>query len=253
MNRDLSRKNADAPLPDLSLDACSLSQGAFEHIRLSIFAGELRPGEKIPEERIAHMLQVSRTPIREALRRLERYGLVVIKPRSYAMVADISDREVMQIARIRCELEKLGARYLLANASLEDIHRLRTLAESILDKAHSDDIGGALLLDGSFHMEMIRRSGNETLYGVLESIDAKCQLLRVRKAAAISAEKLVRQMEQHVAIVDRLEAGDEAGVLTLLECNIVPELEGDAAPSARASDSVRATVEGMANLSEKDS
>ena len=233
----VSKRTNTPPVTGAALrpDSRSLAQEAFEHIRLSILSGQLREGEKVPEEKIAQALNVSRTPIREALRRLERYGLVVIKPRSYAMVAGVSREQADHIAHTRCELEKLAARYLVRNAGREDVAVLRDLAERMRARVKSGDMGGALLLDSAFHLEMAQRSGNQVVYDLLERLDPKSQFIRIRIAAGTRPECMGGMMDQHLAIVERLEAGDEQGLLEAIESNIVPELGGISALPALSS------------------
>lgn len=218
-----AEKNAS---PVLELTLRSLAQEAYDHIKKLILSGVLKEGDKIPEEGIANSLNVSRTPIREALRRLERYGLVVIKPRSHAKVTGVTGREAEHIAHVRVELERLAARYLLQRAGPEDIKALRRLAQETLDSVREGDRPRALLLDSAFHLEMVRRSGNDILYDILERLDPKAQLVRVRFASKFSTELLVEVLQVHLDIVDALEVGDEERLLRSVGGNIKPEQGG---------------------------
>ena len=83
----------------------SLSDQAYQYIKGLILSGEIKGGERIPEEKVGQSLGVSRTPIREALKKLSEYGLVHIKPRSYAVVINLEKEEAIQINEIRALLE----------------------------------------------------------------------------------------------------------------------------------------------------
>lgn len=205
----------------LHLDTRSLSQEAYDHIKRLILSGAFREGEKIPEERIAQILKVSRTPIREALRQLGQYGLVVIKPRSYAKVASVSPEEAIQVAQVRAELEKMAARTLVRSASKKDMASLTRIAKKMCSRLEAGQVAEALMLDGAFHLELVWRSGNSILYEVLERLDAKTQLIRVRTAARQSRETLGAVLREHQVILEHFAAGDEEALLRVLEHHIV--------------------------------
>lgn len=202
-------------------DCRSLSQEAYFHIKRRILSGVFKDGEKIPEERIASLLKVSRTPIREALRRLAEDGLVEIKPRSYAKVASVTEAEAEQIVAIRVELEKLAARTLMPRADKRDIRALSSLVTKSVSRARAGRIGEAFEFDSAFHLEIIRRGGNVILLDIMQRLDAKNQLIRARSAAALPKEHFEECLSQHTAIVDSLASGDEDGLMRAVEAHIV--------------------------------
>ena len=83
----------------------------------------LKGGKRIPEEKVAQQFGVSRTPIREALRRLEEYGIIRVKPRSYAEVVGLSPKEARHISIVRAELETLSVRLLTEIGTDEDFRQ----------------------------------------------------------------------------------------------------------------------------------
>ncbi len=203
------------------LNTRSLSQEAYDHIKRLILSGAFREGEKIPEERIAGILKISRTPIREAIRLLGQHGLVTIKPRSYAKVAGVSREEAMQMARVRAELEKMAARELVRSATNKDLSSLGRMARRMVAKFDSGQIAEALMLDGAFHLEMARRGGNAVLYGILERLDARMQLIRARAARNRTPEALGGVLREHQVIIDCLTAPDEENLLRCIEHHII--------------------------------
>ncbi len=118
-------------------------------------SGELRGGMFIPEEQLAQQFGVSRTPIREAIRRLAEYGLVVLKPRSHAQVYQINDKEARDIARVRVVLERLAVESMTPQSINERIDQLARLAA---DCQYYLGIGNraALFENTAFHLELVR-------------------------------------------------------------------------------------------------
>ncbi len=206
----------------LKTEARSLSQEAYLRIKRLILSGTFKDGEKIPEERIAQILNVSRTPIREALRQLGQYGLVDIKPRSYARVASVTLKEAEQIARVRLELEKLAARSFVHSATDEDIDALEAIADQIMECLHQNKLAEVFELDSEFHLEMVRRSDNAVLYDILERLDAKNQLIRMRLFASRSSDDVDSLFRQHQLLVEKSRQRDEDGLMQIIEMHITP-------------------------------
>jgi len=107
----------------------SLSEQVYHYIKRLILSGEIRGGEKIPEEKVAQQFGVSRTPIRGALHRLEEYGLIQIKPRSYAVVVALEPQEAGPLAMIRSQLETLAVSLLTDCGTEHDVKDLGQLAK----------------------------------------------------------------------------------------------------------------------------
>ncbi len=129
----------------------------YHYIKRLILSGKLKGGEKIPEEKIAQQFGVSRTPIREALRRLEEYGLVYLKPRSYAEVISFSPKDAEQVACIRAQLEMLSARLWL-NMERVRIFWLWINWLRIVMPCLRPAIWRQLEKDSQLHLEIARRT-----------------------------------------------------------------------------------------------
>lgn len=204
------------------IDRQSITDRVYQHIKQLILSGYLKGGEKVPEERVAQQLKVSRTPIREALRRLEKYGLIYIKPRSYAVVVELRPEEAIQVAMIRLVLEKLACELLCAVVTGEDIRVLRNLARDCSRLLREGAKAEEFELDSAFHLEIARRTGNAHLYEVIERLDAKVQLLRLRQRTPI--ERLTEYVDQHEELINLMEARDCNGLCKLLENHIMHDL-----------------------------
>jgi DNA-binding GntR family transcriptional regulator len=165
--------------PSIVLERASLADQVFSHIKRMILSQELQGGESIPEEKIARTFGVSRTPIRESLRKLEKYGLVTINPRSQATVTDIGPEEAHYIGEVRSELETLAAKSLAKKSTAEDIENLTRIANECVAHIEKGNRGEAFEADGLFHLEIAKRCGNPYIYSIMKTLDAKIQLIRI--------------------------------------------------------------------------
>jgi DNA-binding GntR family transcriptional regulator len=146
----------------------ALSDDVFETLRDAIFSGRLKPGDPLRELRLAKELSVSQATVRDALVKLERFGLVVRVPNKETIVTRHSSREIGERVAIRATLEEMAfleaARALTEDdyAALEG--KLRRVSDSFKRKEYFD----AAQFDLDFHRYIWRRSGNETLAEMLD-------------------------------------------------------------------------------------
>jgi DNA-binding GntR family transcriptional regulator len=201
------------------IDRQSITDRVYNHIKQLILAGYLKGGEKVPEEKVAQQLKVSRTPIREALRRLEKYGLIYVKPRSYAVVVELKPTDFYDVSVIRTTLEKLAFYLLCAVVTPEDIAYLRNVAVKCSRLLHEGNQAEAFETDSHFHLEVARRTGNTHLYEIMERLDAKVQLLRLRHGIAI--QELAIYTEHHEHLVSLLAEKRLEDINQLLEKHIL--------------------------------
>ncbi len=197
----------------------SLSDKVYAIVKREILSGQLRGGELISEEALAKKHGVSRTPIREAVRRLSEYGLVIIKPRSHAMVYQVDDKEVADIAKVRLALEELTVQLLTPDAIEENIENLSRLAADCQYYMSIGNRAEVFVKDSEFHLELVRCTGNKALYDVYERLDAKVQLLRI--AQNLDNENLPRIITQHPTIIDALKRGSMPESLELIREHII--------------------------------
>jgi len=201
----------------------TISDQVYDHIKRLILSGKLMGGERIPEIRIADQLNVSRTPVREAIRKLSEYGLVVLKPRSYALVATINPKEARDISLVRLSLEKLSFRSFAAVATAEDIALLRDIAVRCQESNAAEDYGAAYELDSQLHLELARRTTNAELFHMLRTIDAKLQLLRLKQH--LPTNMLSRYFDQHEALIQLVETRQLSEIDSMLERHILHDLD----------------------------
>lgn len=177
----------------------------FNTLRQAILKGELKPGERLMEIALADKLGVSRTPIREALRKLEQEGLVVMIPRRGAQVADITEKDLNDVLEVRIALENLSVEKACKRMTEEQIKKLglaarefeRTTAENNLVKLAEADV--------AFHEIIYQAADNQTLNQVQSNL--REQIYRYRVEYLKDEEmrnQLVREHEQlYLAMKER--------------------------------------------------
>ncbi len=207
----------------IEIEHKSLGEKVFEYIKMMILSGRLKGGERIPEGVIAKKFGASRTPIREAIKRLSEYGLVAIVPRSFALVAELDWREVEEIALIRSQLECLAVKLLANKCTLQDYEFLKRLSTECLSLISTGDLSHVFEKDSQLHLEIARRSGNQNLYKILENLDAKIQLVRLR--ICVDPLEVAKDIQQHEEILNRIRDHDVAAAVLLMESHILNHYE----------------------------
>ena len=201
----------------ISLDRKSLSDQLFVHIKQMILSQELKCGESIPEEKIAKLFGVSRTPIRETLRKLEKYGLIKINPRSQTTVIELAPDEADYIGEVRSVIETLAARILARKADSEDIKSLVKIDKKCVSATKSGNSGEAFEADGLFHLEIAKRSGNPYIYSILKNLEAKIQLIRIMNC---SIKNMKSDIKIHSEIIKAIEQHDSEKASALMQKHI---------------------------------
>jgi DNA-binding GntR family transcriptional regulator len=207
----------------IQIDRKTISDQVYDHIKRLILSGVLKGGEKIPGVRIADQLNVSRTPVREAIRKLAEYGLIMIKPRSYALVATISPKEARNLSLVRLALEKLSFRSFAAVATDEAFALLSELAAKCKEANKASDYAGAHEFDSQLHLGIAHRTGNLELFNLLRTLDAKLQLLRLKQH--LSPELLSDYFDQHETLIQQVRNKELDKIDSLLERHILHHLD----------------------------
>lgn len=179
----------------------------FQTLRTAILSGELEPGERLMETQLGEKLGVSRTPIREAIRKLELEGLVIMVPRKGAQVAPFTEKDILDVLEVRASLEALAAR--LACKRMDDRAFLRLqLALTEYEYALRDgDIETMIDKDVEFHETMFNATQNDRLIQLFNSMGEQVQRYRVTyfKNAAESERVAVEHQHLLTALKERDE------------------------------------------------
>ncbi len=162
----------------------SLRQQVYEALKQIILKGDLASGEAVVETKLAKQLEVSRTPIREAIGQLKREKLIVSKPNGGFRVATLSVEDAIQLYDCRIALEQLsveGACEKITSKQLKQLEKYVLLAEKLTESQSSKSDSSKLLeIDYQFHHLIAESSGNQWLLTLLEQVFDKMALLRVQ-------------------------------------------------------------------------
>ncbi len=179
---------------------------AYEVLKHAIVTGEIPAGERIVETDYAERLHISRTPLREALRKLERDGLVEYVLRRGVVVRAFTIEDVDEIYTIRNALEMLTLPAIVERATLEDIASLRAKLHEMDKVMAMDDIEKLSPMARAFHSAITHISGKNRILRVIESQD---EFINRFSAMAIRQEdRRVQAHEEHHKLVDYIEQRD---------------------------------------------
>ncbi|EST34931.1 GntR family transcriptional regulator [Streptomycetaceae bacterium MP113-05] len=182
----------------------SLREQIREHIVEGIVSGRWKPGERIVERRIAMELEVSQTPVREALRELEALRLIESAPNKGVRVRELSAPDLEEIYPVRAGLEQMAAE-LAAPHLAEDVSRLEPHVTALYGADRADDGEAQARHTVGFHRELVRASGNSVLLHTWEGLG-----IEVWTALSIRWLGTVQQSyaEEHEAVLEAFRRRD---------------------------------------------
>jgi DNA-binding GntR family transcriptional regulator len=188
-----------------------LSNEIASTIRNLILGGELKPGDRIVESRVARQLSVGQPTVREALVELEHQGLVSRKANQGCFITIFTRAEIADILRIRSELETLAVELAIENASDETVRGLLDLAREMVATARSGNAKSFHSRDQVFHAALWSSTGNSFLPRVLEQVMMPLlAFLFIRNVRDSGQIDLLKSAEAHVAIAESVMTRDKA-------------------------------------------
>jgi DNA-binding GntR family transcriptional regulator len=188
----------------------SLVDAAYRVLRQRILDNVYPPGHQALEQALAEELGISRTPLREALIRLQKEGLVEVVPRHGVRVLPVSPEDMKQIYEILAALESLAAE--LAAKRKPSAAELAPLEQASRDMARAlraDDLESWAEADERFHRHLVELSGNRLLVEAVLSFWDRAH--RVRRFTLRFRPKPLHSTREHTALLERIRAGDAAG------------------------------------------
>ena len=156
-----------------------LGEVVFEYLRNAILNGELKPGERLMEVTIAEQLGVSRTPVREAIRKLEKESFVIMIPRKGAYVADLTKNDILEVLEIRQELEGFAAALSAERMTNEEKAKLSQILESFNEGLANMDKKKMIERDNEFHSFIFGGSKNQRLINLIHELHDQFQRFRL--------------------------------------------------------------------------
>ncbi len=189
-------------MDEISVVPKPLPHQVADHIRNLIIHDHLKPGERIRERSIAEALNVSRTPLRDALKILAMERLVELMPNKGAVVVDSTEAELADMLTVYCELESLGGRLACRMASEGDIRRVEHYQTVMSDAFDKEDRGAYFAANQAFHLAIIAASHNPTLVEMHGRLNIR--LYRVRYLAVMRQKDWTAAVGEHAALVEAL-------------------------------------------------
>ncbi|MCT4593287.1 MAG: GntR family transcriptional regulator [Anaeromicrobium sp.] len=174
----------------------------FDHLRNSILNGELKPGERLMEVQLAGQLGVSRTPVREAIRKLELEGLVVMIARKGAYVADLSVKDILDVIEVRSVLEGLAASLAADRMSGEDVSELKEISNKFKACFEEENADGMIEQDRKFHECILKSTRNSKLIQINQGLQEQIHRFRIIYFSEYSQAKDL--LEEHEEILNAI-------------------------------------------------
>ncbi|WP_107655475.1 GntR family transcriptional regulator [Nocardia suismassiliense] len=202
-----------------------LRENAYRAIRDAIVDGTLAPGERLNDNDLVKWLGVSRTPVREALMRLEQAGLVQTKPGRYTIVSPLDVRAVRAAQSVTTAMHELAVREALPNLSTDELAAMREANARFAEALRRNDVDAAITADDDFHRIPVTASANDAIRSVLEQFTPVLRRVERLRFSSLSGRSSVAQHDRIIALC---EAGDVEGAVAGTRANwqtLVPLLE----------------------------
>lgn len=183
-----------------------LREVIFATLREAIVEGELEPGERLLEVKLAEKMGVSRTPVREAIRMLELEGLVVMVPRKGAHVAEVTAKDIGNVLEVRAALDGLATSLATQRITEEEIERLHSIQKEFVNFVDKGDLQGSIKKDVEFHDFIYKTSRNEKLTQIAGNLWEQVQRFRVIYMRDTSNAKEI--INEHNEILDAIGSKD---------------------------------------------
>jgi len=194
--------------------AAQLRELAYAQIKQRIISCEFRPGDAINESQLAAILGLGRTPIHQALHRLEVEGMVTIMPRKGVMVTALSLNDVLDMIEVRVSNEQLCIKLAVQRAHDSDIQAMRDILDRTPALLETHDIAGLMSLDLQFHMSISAAARNRVLAEMLRNLHEK--QVRFWYLTLSENHHCERIYHEHQQILEALEQRDgEAAVAAI--------------------------------------
>lgn len=179
----------------------------FQTLRNAIITGDLQPGERLMETQLAEKLGVSRTPIREAIRKLELEGLVIMVPRKGAQVAQFTEKDIQDVLEVRAALESLAAKLACKRMDDRSFLKLQLAIAEYSYAAKNRDLETMIEKDVEFHDIICNATQNDKLIQLFNNLKEQVNRYRITYLKNVEDSDTVEA--EHLAILDALKNKNE--------------------------------------------
>lgn len=203
------------PVPEKSsiMSRSLLRDQAYEALRDAIEEGVLEPGERLNEADLVGWLGISRTPIREALTRLERGGLIETTPGRFTRVSPLSAAAASDAQTVVAAMHEAATREAVPDMTPDDLAEMTAANQRLAAALDADDVDAAIEADDAFHHVAVRRCGNVALAGVLAQFTPTLRRLERLRFGSLAARGSVEQHDDIIRLCSQ-GAAVEAAVAT---------------------------------------
>ena len=179
----------------------------FNTLRKAILTGQLKPGERLMEVHLANKLGVSRTPIREAIRKLELEGLVIMIPRRGAEVAQITEKSLKDVLEVRRALDVLSVELACERITQEGMEELERACQEFAGATKGKDASVIAMADVKLHDIIVDATGNQRLKQLVNNLSE--QMYRYRFEYIKDMSQHENLINEHQAICESILSGDK--------------------------------------------
>ncbi|MBL8156818.1 MAG: GntR family transcriptional regulator [Anaerolineae bacterium] len=206
----------DGVLPSLKV---SLADKVADYLREAIFRGKLAPGEQLREVPLSRLLGISRGPIRDALNRLEREGLVTIPRNGRTIVARLTQEDFDEVYSLRLGLERVAMQYAIRSATPADLDEMQRIVNTMIEQVNQGITEkDAADLDLHFHDVLYQASRHKRLLSAWAVLRPQIYIFLLSRNVADSDFRI--QMVRHQEIVDVIRSGDVSQALAVIETHL---------------------------------
>lgn len=185
-----------------------LNQKVYRVLKESIIKGFLEPGTKLLENKIAEEMQVSRTPVREAMQKLVAEGFVKTTPNQTMVVTEVSPEDVKEVLQIRGVLEGLAASIAAKKINRQEIDELENVVAQISLQASRENLSSYCKVDDEFHDLILDICGNKWIIQIRDNLGSFIYRFRIKSLSVPG--RLKHSLEEHQAIMESLREHDSA-------------------------------------------
>jgi DNA-binding GntR family transcriptional regulator len=199
-------------------DVASLTERAYQAISTAIANLEFKPGEALKQDHLARWLSISRTPVREALRRLEQDGIIQTLPGRGLVVTELTIKDVEDMLEMLRLMDAHAAELAAQRRTQEQADRLAGVARDLLAAAQRHDVEGWSIADKPYHEIVLAASGNALLRQTIQ--DVRRRLHRITINSGTRPERLLACTHEHLEVADAIVRGDSEAAAALMRKHI---------------------------------
>ncbi|WP_235715419.1 GntR family transcriptional regulator [Halalkalibacter wakoensis] len=181
----------------------SYTDQVYRELKMSILMGKIEPGDFLQERAIAEQLGVSRTPVREALKRLEFEGWLETIPWKGVIVRDIDKQDVIEVLQCRLANEIFMIKLITTNITDEQLHDLKSIYERMKASLKEEKAEEFIEEDRRFHMYLVQLTNNSRLIQFIDNLSD--HMLRLGIRAITRESRALETLEEHEQLIHALE------------------------------------------------